>query len=502
MKLDFIGYHAWARPDRPAVVDLRTGETVDYRTLDALVARTAGLLHGRLGSPSGERVAALARNSLDLILLHYACERTGAIFTPLNWRLSAPELEVLVADAAPKLVVCEPEFADALAPALASGGCGPPLLIDRDPNPFRAAVMASAPAEPSPAAVTAPWTLLYTSGTTGKPKGVVITPEGALWGSLNLSQMVQIGPDSVMLCDPPFFHTVGLFAISRTALMVGATLVLSHRFSASATLAWLAEFGVTHYFGVPQIGQMLLDAPEFAHADLSRLKAVMMGGSPLPARVAEGFARRGVPVSNGFGMTEACSVMHMPLDLARIREKPSHVGQPAAGIEVRLVAPDGRDAPDGEVGELWLKGPSVTPGYWNQPEATAAAFTDGWFRSGDAARRDPDGTYQVVDRWKDMYISGGENVYPAEVEAAIAALPGVSEVAVVGAASPKWGEVGHAFVIAAAGDALTDAQVLAHCAARLAGYKRPASVRFVQDLPRTAVGKVRKDVLRRMIEEV
>ena len=498
LRLDYIAYHARVRPTRRAVLDLRTGESVDYRELDELVARTAGLLHAVLGSPHGQRVALVARNSLDAILLHYACERTGAIFAPLNWRLTGHELAVLVADAGPSLLVYEPEFAGAVAPALAADETIATLVIDQTTNPFRAAVMASAAAEGQPAPGDAPWTLLYTSGTTGRAKGVIITRLGAVWGSINLSQMVQIGPNSAMLCDPPLFHTVGLFGIARTALLTGAALILSDRFSPPATLARLSDpdLAITHYFGVPQIGQMLLDEPGFATADLSRLKAVMMGGAPMPERLALTFADRGIPVANGFGMTEGCSIMHMPLDLARIREKPGHVGFPAPGIELRVVGPDGRDMPDGETGELWLRGPTVTPGYWNQPEATAAAFTDGWFRTGDAVRRDPDGAYAGVDRWKDMFISGGENVYPAEVEAAIATLPGVADVAVVGGAHEKWGEVGHAFVVTADGASLSEADIIAHCAERLAGYKRPARIVFVEALPRTPTGKVRKNELR------
>ena len=500
--LDYIGYHARVRPQRRAVVDLRSGESVDYRVLNALVARTAGLLQDRLGEPLGERVALVARNSLDSILLHYACERTGAIFTPLNWRLSAVELQALVADAAPKLIVCEPEFGDLLGPALASCPGVVTLTIDQASNPFRQAVLASPAAQARPAPADAPWTLLYTSGTTGKPKGVIVTRRGALWGSLNLSQMIEVGPGSAMLCDPPLFHTVGLFGIARTALLAGACLALSDRFNPAATLARLSDpaLGITHYFGVPQIGMMLLEDPGFAAADLSRLTALVMGGAPMPVRLALAFADRSVPVSNGLGMTETCSIMHMPLDLTKIRERPGHVGFPTPGIETRVVGPGGHDVADGQVGELWLRGPSVTPGYWNQPEATQAAFTDGWFRSGDAVRRDADGAFQIVDRWKDMFISGGENVYPAEIEAVIAALPGVAEVAVVARASEKWGEVGCAIVVVAPGSVLTGADVLAHCSARLAGYKRPASVVFQAALPRTAVGKVRKNVLRAQLD--
>lgn len=491
---DFLAYHAKVRPERVACMVLTTGETVDFQGLDRLVGQTAAWLAERFGAGSGARVATLVRNGLEFLLLHYGCDRAGLVFVPLNWRLSAHELAGLIADCTPSLLLTDPEFAPMAREAAAESGLEI-LLVDA----FRAAIAAADPiALPRPDE-RSPWTLLYTSGTTGRPKGVIITRAGALAGSLNLSFIAGIGADFVMLCDPPMFHTVALFGISRTALLVGATILISDRFHPTSTLNCLADpaLGVTHYFGVPQIGLMLMQEPGFADADLSRLKAVLMGGAPLPPVVVEGFGAKGVVVINGFGMTETCSVMHMPVNLQAVLARPNSVGAPTPFIEARIVDEAAAEVADGEVGELWLKGPAITPGYWNQPEATAATFQDGWFKTGDAARRE-DGFYELVDRRKDMYISGGENVYPAEVEAVIAALAGVAEVGVASGPSERWGECGHAFVVRGRGSTLTSDDVLAHCATRLAKYKQPAVVHFVDALPRNSAGKIRKDELRRL----
>jgi fatty-acyl-CoA synthase len=275
--------------------------------------------------------------------------------------------------------------------------------------------------------------------------------------------------------------------------------LLSEGFQPGRALERLSDpaLGVTHYFGVPQIAQMLCDDPGYRSADLRRLRAIVVGGAPLPLPLCERLLDDGLLLVNGFGMTETSTVTGMPLDAAAIRARPVSVGLPAPAVEVRVVRADGQDAAPGEVGEVWIRGPAVTSGYWRQPDATAAAFTEGWFRSGDAGMLDEAGYLSIVDRWKDMYISGGENVYPAEVESVIAAVAGVREAGVVGVPDARWGEVGCAFVVREAGAATTEVQILTHCRDRLARYKQPAMIRFVDALPRTASGKIRKDQLRR-----
>jgi fatty-acyl-CoA synthase len=424
-------------------------------------------------------------------VLFYATARAGLVFVPLNWRLAAAELKPLLADAEPELLFVDPEFEPAvrdLPPGVAVRSTAG--LAWPDPAP---------PAEPrAPLGPEQPWVLLYTSGTTGRPKAVIVTPRTAFFCAYNFAQVGDLTPAATTLADAPMFHTVGLFAIMHAGLTAGATLLIAERFDPAVTLQRLSDrdLGVTHYFCVPQMAQALLSDPSYPRADLSKLHGFFTGGAPLPGPIADALLDAGVPLSNGYGSSEAGTIMHVPLDHPAPRTKRGSCGVPVAAVEVRLVAADGRDVAGGEVGEIWLRGPAVTPGYWRQPEATASAFRDGWFRTGDAARCDEDGLYTLVDRWKDMYISGGENVYPAEVEAAQLELEGVLEAAVVGAPEPRWGETGHAFIVRAEGAALEEAAVTAFCRERLAGYKRPTVVRFVDALPRTASGKVLKDQLR------
>jgi fatty-acyl-CoA synthase len=471
--------------------------------LDRQIAKCAGLLVQVLARPLGVRVAMLARNSIDLVLLHYACERTGAIFVPLNWRLAGPELKVLLDDARPELFVYEEEFARGAAEAASAFPSLVTFGISPGRNEFRSAVSRAEAAPSGFATLDAPCTFLYTSGTTGKPKGVIVTRKNIFFGGFNHSVVAQVGPKSVMLCDAPMFHVIGLFGLVRSSFHAGATLAISDRFTPSATLQRISdrELGVTHYFCVPQMAQALLDDPSFRSADLSRLTGLFLGGAPVSESLATRFLDARVPVADGFGMSEAGTVTCMPLDLDVIRRKPRSVGLPAPAVEVRLVAADGRDVGTGEPGEMWLRGPGVSPGYWNQPEATGRAFAHGWFKTGDVARRDEDGFFEVVDRLKDMYITGGENVYPVEVEAAIMTLPGVAEAAVVGVPDERWGERGCAYVVLRPGATLTAEQILNHCAGRLARFKLPAWIRFVDAIPRTASGKTQKDLLRRLFAE-
>lgn len=500
---DPIQYHAGVRPNRTACIEFRTDEHLTYRNLDRQIAQCAGLLFKVLGKPLGVRAAILARNGIDLVLLHYACERTGAIFVPLNWRLAGPELKILLEDARPQLFVYEEEFERAAAEAASNLPSLVTFRISSGNDKFRSAVRAAEATPGTFAALDAPCTFLYTSGTTGKPKGVIITRKNIFFGGLNHSIVAQVGPDSVMLCDAPMFHVIGLFGLMRSSLYAGATLAISDRFTPSVTLERISDLklAVTHYFCVPQMAQAMIDDPSFAASDLSRLKGLFLGGAPLSETLAARFLDARVAVADGFGMSEAGTVTCMPLDLEVIRRKPRSVGLPAPAVEIRLVAADGRDVGPGEPGEIWLRGPGISPGYWNQPETTSQVFVDGWFRTGDVARRDEDGFYEVVDRLKDMYITGGENVYPAEVEATILTLPGVAEAAVVGVLNERWGECGCGYVVLQPGAKVTPEQILDHCSGRLARYKLPTWIRFIDAIPRTASGKIRKDVLRRTFTE-
>jgi fatty-acyl-CoA synthase len=487
---DAVATHGLARGAALAAVDLESGRRWSWVEFDCACSRAANWLVEALGPASGARVATLSRNCVEMLILQIACVRAGAIFVPFNWRLAAAELEALVADATPVMLFHDHDFSvpdfvginhpiDSLETLTATSSAQNPVGARRDMH--------------------APTTLLYTSGTSGRPKGVMLSEANAFWGCTNFIHGNRVSSDSVFLCDMPLFHTAGLFAASRTPLLSGGTVLVSGGFDPARTLARIADpaLGITHYFSVPQMAQMLWNQPGFAPEMLQRLHVYATGGAPNPKAQIERFIGADIAMSDGFGMSETGSNFAMPIDdKARLVAKAGSCGLPLLAVETRIVDDDDTDVPDGETGELWLRGPSIASGYWNQPELSAAAFHDGWFKTGDAAVRDADGFFFLVDRKKDMYISGGENVYPAEVERVIAELACVAEVAVIGIADERWGEVGQAHIIAVAGQSVTPEMIVTHCKAQLASFKVPKSVVMAATIPRTASGKVQKHLLK------
>jgi fatty-acyl-CoA synthase len=486
---DPVATYAGRTPDSPALVDLESARRWSYAELHLAVDRLAAWLVGEFGPASGLRVATLAKNCAEMLILHLACTRAGAIFVPLNWRLAPAEIDYLVRDAEPDLLYHDAQFAAppaakrvlpiAVIPELGRAGTCPPAEARR---PFDAVA-----------------TLLYTSGTSGRPKGVMISEENVFFGCANFIYGNDVTRRSVFLCDMPLFHTAGLHAATRVPIQAGASVLISKGFDAQATLARLCDpsLNVTHYFSVPQMAAWLWNEPGFDAQRLRKLVGWAIGGAPNPRSNTERFVKAGIKVTEGFGMSETGSAFGMPAhDIEILLKKAGSCGLPFMTLEARVVDDDAVDVAIGEVGELWVRGPSITRGYWKQPEVTEQAFRDGWFRTGDAALRDADGYYYIVDRRKDMFISGGENVYPAEVEAAIAELAGVAECAVIGVPDERWGEVGRIYVVPAANASVTADEILEHCRRRLAKFKVPKTVVITDTLPRTASGKLQKHVLR------
>ncbi len=495
---DFVARQARLRPERLALVELATSRRLSYAELDQRIARCAGFLARTLAKP-GARVALLARNTLHHVALFYASARAGAIYQPLNWRLPGAELMLLIDDAEPELLIYQTEFEKEAKIAVGGSRSCRLMRIAPEADEFEAALSAAEPAASTVRDPQAPSTLLYTSGTTGKPKGVIITPYNAFFAAVNFVSVSELTSASVMLCEMPLFHVAALLAAQHASLFAAATILLDNKFVPPETLRRCSDpaLGVTHYFGVPQMAQILREDSTYAPAKLAGLKAFITGGAPMPPKLAEDLLTDGVMWANGYGSSEVGTVFGMPLDRAIARAKLGSCGIAAPCIAARLVGLDGRDVKQGETGEIWLGGPAVTPGYWNQPQANAAAFEDRWLRTGDAARQDEDGFYYVVDRWKDMYISGGENVYPAEVEGALCEIAGVRDAAVIGVPDARWGEAGCAYLVVAPGSPVSAGGIAEHFARRLARYKHPAHLRFVDKIPRTATGKIQKDVLRR-----
>ncbi|PQA86939.1 AMP-binding protein [Hyphococcus luteus] len=499
---DAIDFHAKTQPEKLAILDLISGEAISYAEANERIAKLAGMLRERLGDKQGERVVMLSRNSSFMLLAQFACARAGHIFVPLNWRLAPPEVEKLIADAAPAAVFWQPEFEDHAAPAVKNipGDCS--FIIEGDGVNILVAAKEAAPIYLAiNADANAPIILLYTSGTSGRAKGVIITSSTALYSSLNYGLSAEVSSSSVFLCDMPLFHVAGLMAASRTPLLYGATVLVSPKFDPVVSVQNLLneEYGVTHYFCVTQMAAMMrANNPPETIRKLSRLQVIQTGGAPNPPAAVRQWAADGVPQVDGFGMTEIGSAFSMPHhDLDVIKKKAGSVGFPAFCMRAKVMKPDGTEAPTGEVGELWVKGPNVTPGYWNRPEETKAAFEDGWFKTGDSARVDEDGHYYIVDRTKDMYISGGENVFPVEVEAALAEMSEILDCAVIGVPDERWGEVGVAYILLKGkGETLSAEDVIAHVKSRLAAFKAPKHVEFVEELPRTPSGKVQKHKLK------
>ena len=340
--------------------------------------------------------------------------------------------------------------------------------------------------------------ILYTSGTSGAPKGVILTPQTLFFTGVNFGVLGQVTPASVFLAESPMFHVIGLVTSIWPPFVQGGTILVSGGFDAAVTNDRLADpdLGITHYFCVPQMAEALRHAPNFRPEDWS-LTALFTGGAPNPPANILWWLDHEVRMVDGYGMTEAGTILGMPVDARLIAAKAGAVGMAGPGTAVRIVDLDGQDVPDGSPGEILVKGPNVTPGYWRKPDERERAFTaDGWLRTGDIGCRDPDGFITIVDRRKDMFITGGENVYPVEIEAVLIEHPAVMEVAVIGVPDARWGEVGCAFVVPRPGVTISEAELAAHCEARLARYKVPKSFRLADALPRTGTGKVVKQRLR------
>lgn len=484
---------------------MREGEReLTYRALADRVDRLAGAMRAA-GVRRGDRVGYLAANSVAGFETFFAAGRLGAIFAPLNARLTTPELDYLVRDCEPRLLIHDRQPAHHV-PELA--GPGSPvarvLALGRDDaggyEPFLRAGQdtGQGPLEED-IGLDDDAVILYTSGTTGRPKGAVLTHGNLTFNTMNqLAHADVLGTDTA-LCVAPLFHVTGLGQVSLPTLFKGGCVVVRPRFDPAVVLDVISSQRITSFSAVPTMLRMLCDHQAFAGTDLSSLRYVIYGGSMVLERVAVAWQRRGVVLLQGYGMTEASPGVYMAVpDGAATR--PTSIGSPHffTDVSLRPLSARGQDAPgqDAKSGELLVRGPNVFRGYWNRPADTEQALSDGWFRSGDVVRVDDSGWAYVVDRIKDMIISGGENIYPAEVEAELNSLPGVLECAVVAVPDEQWGEVGLAFIVAADGTGW-DAQVLREAlSGRLAAYKIPKHVRVVPSLPKTATGKVRRQDLR------
>ena len=496
---DMAAKRAELAPHDIAFHDVERGTTLTYAEVNAQANSVAHALLG-LGARVGDRIGALCHNWPEFFVLLFACQKAELVLVPLNWRQPAAELAPIVEMSGLRVIVHDASFA-AVARQLAERfvmarvtlddcGDGTPTLASR------AAAAAPDPVGPGRRKSSDVWYLLFTSGTTGTPKAVMQTFAMAWVNAINIGQAIDLTSAEKSVNFLPLFHTAGINLYTLPVFLAGGVSHVVRKFEPDGLFELIARGEVTAFFGVPAIYQAFSLHPRFADVDLGRVRAWGCGGAPLPESLIKVFAPRGVRVRNGYGMTETGPTVFLA-DEAIFERKIGSVGRPQMLVEVRLADAMGKVIEGPGEGEVQMRGPGITPGYmWNEAATRAAHTQDGWFRSGDIARRDSDGDYFIVDRIKDMYISGGENVYPAEVEHVLNAHPAVLEAVVIGVPDAKWGEVGHAFLLLRPGQAIDIAALAPWCRERIAAYKVPKSFEVVAEYPRTAAGKVQKHLLK------
>ncbi len=487
----------WAvySPDKIAIREHERDRTCTYSQLNRLGNRLVHYLRSEYNLQKGDRVAILAEFSIEYIIAFSAAQKAGIILVPLNYRLASAEIGYLLHDSAPALLIVEEKFAhilpDVSVPVISIGELegilNPDLLLPED----NAVALA-------PLFEDDPVFILYTSGTTGFPKGALYTHKMLFWNSINTAISLIINTESRTINVMPPFHTGGWNVLVTPFLHHGAYVCLLKKFEAGIALGLLQRERCTIFMGVPTILQMIARDPGFEKADFPDMIYLIVGGEPMPIPLIEQWHAKKVPVRQGYGMTEVGPNLTSLHQNDAIRKKGS-IGRPNFYVQTRIVDSNGQDQPPGGApGELWLRGPMVMPGYWNNPDASNAAFSgDGWFRTGDELYQDDEGYLFVVDRIKNMYKSGGENVYPAEIERVLVQFPGVAEVAVTGVPDEKWGEVGKAFVVMQK-DAPFDPQALSDfCREKLARFKVPKYFQPMESLPKTDSGKINRNQLKK-----
>jgi fatty-acyl-CoA synthase len=472
---DLLAERARITPDRVALVSVETGERPTYAQLNDRATDAAAMLLDS-GLEPGDRAGLLAQNSIAFIALFFGALKAGVIVVPLSTRATAHELSIIAADCGMKTLFHDGSAPDVNGVTLTNLN----IVPSARPIPYRV---------PDPESTAC---LLYTSGTTGKPKGVMIPHRQLLANGYNTAINWGLREDDIAPIFTPLYHAGGVAVFLIPLFLLGGTIVLHRGFDAAEVWETIERERCTIVLGVPTIWKMLRDAPQFSTVDLSHVRWFISGGAPLPAFHIDAYQQRGVTLKQGYGLTEV-GVNCFTMTIEDARNRPGSIGRPMLFTDVRLVDDTGNDA---DTGEMWIRGPHVSSGYWNNPQATAEAYVDGWFRTGDLARRDADGYFFIAGRRKEMFISGGVNVYPAEVEAELLQHPNVSDAAVIAVADEKWGEVGIAFVVA---HDVADTDLVEFLNSRLSRYKVPRRFIFVDALPRTPYGKLLKEELRKQL---
>lgn len=502
---DLLGERSRLTPAKTALVDVATSARYSYAELDARAVRAARVLREALALAKGDRFGILAGNRVEFLDLFFAAPKAGVVLVPLCTRHTARELEHVVRDSGIRGLVYGGEHQDTVRELKSLVRLEHWLAFDEPESALDrrwGGLVDALPSRPDwrreicdPGDL---YALLYTSGTTGQPKGVMVPQRMVTWNGYNTAASWQLREDDVSPIFTPLYHAGGLFAFLVPIVAIGGTIVLHKGFLPAEIWRTIERERCTVVLGVPTIWKLLLEAPEFQSVDLQHVRFLISGGAPLPEYLIDAYQARGVVFKQGYGLTEV-GVNCFAMTVEESARKKGSIGKPLMFTETRLVDESGHEVAEGEVGELLLRGPHVSLGYWRNPEATDVAIdASGFFHTGDLARRDAEGFHTIAGRKKDMLISGGVNVYPAEIEAELLQHPGVQDAAVAAAPDPKWGEVGVAFVVRRPGVTLDGAALAAHLEGRLARYKIPRDWVFVDALPRTPYGKVVKSELQRL----
>ena len=499
---DLLTKRANLTPDREALYDLTSGIRYTYAQLNERANRAANFLREKYGVQKGDRVSILAHNSMAYVDLLFGLGKIGAVLAPLNWRLTSRELTYIVNDCQPKVLIVGPEFVSVHEEM--RGGINVEHVISLEgasvagAESYEESLDQAKGSEPKRPVIEADdaWCILYTSGTTGRPKGAVLPHRQILWNAINTVVSWGLSEKDVSPILTPMFHSGGLFVFLVPLFYAGGRIVMARSFDPDASLQLIVDEKCTVILGVPTLFQVWMNSPQFEKTDFSHVHFFISGGAPCPPSLIEAWSKaKGVTMRQGYGLTEVGVNCFSMTDEDALRKMGS-VGKPIFHSRMRLVDVSGKDAAVGETGELIIAGPHVCAGYWNNPDATADALRDGWFHTGDMARMDEEGYFYIVGRFKDMLISGGENVYAAEVEAAFREHDCVLDAALIGQPDEKWGEVGLMIVACKPGQSVKAEELLQFCQGRLAKYKIPKRVAFVENLPYSPYGKVTKADLR------
>lgn len=488
---DWIEKWANLLPDQHAIKEAESGKVISYAELNEIGNSIASHLIHEKGLTKGDRIAVLAEWSIAYVALFVAAQKTGCVLVPLNYRLAAPELTYMLEDSAPSLFIADGKCVELLASAIVGKKV-------ESLEAFMEMPSQSGKSEKEELSEDDPLFILYTSGTTGRPKGAIYTHKMLFWNSINTALGLLINSEARTVNVMPPFHTGGWNVLLTPLLHHGGYTCLVKKFEAETMLKLLESEKPTIFMGVPTMLSMMGQCEDFEKTDLSTLHYAIVGGEAMPVPLIEQWHDKGIAIRQGYGMTEVGPNLTSLHQSDTIRKRGS-IGKSNFYVQMCIVDDKGEPVVQGDSGELWIQGPMVTPGYWKNEKASLASKSGAWFRTGDMASQDEEGYLYIVDRIKNMFISGGENVYPAEVERALIQLDGVEEAAVIGVPDPKWGECGAAFVVLSNGAQKSVEELKSACRQQLAKFKVPQHIQLVEELPKNDTGKINRQALKNLV---